>query len=405
MISILEKFKHKSKLLELYKFVTRRIEQAQLKQVASTLTLTTILSIVPAIAVIMAAFAAFPLFAPYRESLEQFLFSTLLPEQYSVQIMGYIKEFAEKAAALTIFGIVGLAVSAILCIATIDEGLNRTFQVKHLRNWVSRFLLYWALLTLGPIILALSLAASSYVTGLTVMGKLTAEFQWVYQPVQTIIQGCILACLYKYVPNCRVLWRDAFIGGMGTAVVMAVFRWGFGVYILRGSYTTIYGAFAAIPILLTWMYIMWMLVLGGAALTATLPMLRATRYADFSKTGNELLSAVALLKILYEAKQQGEPIVSDIELAKKSGSYPNAVDHILSRLLSKHYVVRIGEKYSVKWALLVDGDKATLKGVFEEFAVDTSNSLLTEDISERNWINTGLSDQWLNTPIAQVFSK
>lgn len=158
MISILKKLKHQSKLFELYKFVTGRIEEAQLKQVASTLTLTTILSIVPAIAVIMAAFAAFPLFATYRESLEQFLFSTLLPEQYSVQIMGYIKEFAEKATGLTIFGVIGLGVSAILCIATIDEGLNRTFQVKHLRNWVSRFLLYWALLTLGPVILAMSWA-------------------------------------------------------------------------------------------------------------------------------------------------------------------------------------------------------------------------------------------------------
>ncbi len=405
MISILKKIKHHSKLLELYKFVTGRIEEAQLKQVASTLTLTTILSIVPAIAVIMAAFAAFPLFAPYRESLEQFLFSTLLPEQYSVQIMGYIKEFAEKATGLTIFGVVGLAVSAILCIATIDEGLNRTFQVRHLRNWVSRFLLYWALLTLGPIILAISLAASSYVTGLTVMGKMTTDFQWIYQPIQAIIQGLILACLYKYVPHCRVIWKDALIGGMVTAAVMAIFRWGFGVYILRGSYTTIYGAFAAIPVLLTWMYIMWMLVLGGAALTATLPMLRATRYADFKKTGNNLLSAVALIKILYEAKQQGSPIVSDIELAEKSGSYPNAVDHVLSRLLDRHYVVRIGEKYSVSWALLVDGNTATLKEVFEEFALDTSNSLLTADESERIWIESGLNDQWLNTPISQIFAK
>lgn len=405
MISILKKLKHQSKLFELYKFVTGRIEEAQLKQVASTLTLTTILSIVPAIAVIMAAFAAFPLFATYRESLEQFLFSTLLPEQYSVQIMGYIKEFAEKATGLTIFGVIGLGVSAILCIATIDEGLNRTFQVKHLRNWVSRFLLYWALLTLGPVILAMSLAASSYVTGLAVMGKLTAEFQWIYQPVQALIQGVILACLYKYVPNCRVLWKDAIIGGCVTATVMAIFRWGFGVYILRGSYTTIYGAFAAIPVLLTWMYIMWMLVLGGAALTATLPMLRATRYSDFNKTGNKLLSAVALIKLLYEAKQSGNPIMTDIELADKSGSYPNAVDHILSRLLAKHYVVRIGEKYSVSWALLVDGNKATLKEVFEEFAVDTSNSLLTSDETERVWIESGLNDQWLNTPIAQIFSK
>ncbi len=393
----------KSRIWELYNFVTRRVEEAQLKQVASSLTLTTILSIVPAIAVIMAAFAAFPLFATYRASLEQFLFSTLLPEQYSVQIMGYIKEFAEKATGLTVFGLIGLAVSALLCIATIDEGLNRTFQVKHLRSWVNRFLLYWALLTLGPIVLALSLAASSYVTGLTILGKITDMFQWIYLPIQAFLQAVVLALLYKYVPNCRVLWRDAWIGGFATAVVMAIFRWGFGVYVLKGSYTTIYGAFAAIPVLLMWMYISWLLVLGGAALTASLPMLRADRYSDFNKTGNDLLSAFALLKTLYEAKRKNNPVLTDIELAQKIGSYPTAVDRILTKLLKKNFVVRVGEKYSVSWALLADPYRTSLKGVFEVFAVDTSNSLLADNDQEKKWIDTGLNDQWLSTPMSEIF--
>ena len=82
-------------------FVMERIDKASLKQVAPSLTLTTLLSIVPALAVIMAAFSAFPLFAPYREAFEQFIFSTLLPAQYSEQILGYIKQFATQAAGLT----------------------------------------------------------------------------------------------------------------------------------------------------------------------------------------------------------------------------------------------------------------------------------------------------------------
>ena len=115
-------------------FVMERIDKASLKQVASSLTLTTLLSIVPALAVIMAAFSAFPLFAPYREAFEQFIFSTLLPAQYSEQILGYIKQFATQAAGLTAFGLIGLVISALLCIATIDSALNalRSAQAQKL---------------------------------------------------------------------------------------------------------------------------------------------------------------------------------------------------------------------------------------------------------------------------------
>ena len=127
-------------------FVMERIDKASLKQVASSLTLTTLLSIVPALAVIMAAFSAFPLFAPYREAFEQFIFSTLLPAQYSEQILGYIKQFATQAAGLTAFGLIGLVISALLCIATIDSALNATYEVLKLRSLWQRVLMYWALL-------------------------------------------------------------------------------------------------------------------------------------------------------------------------------------------------------------------------------------------------------------------
>lgn len=159
-------------------FVMERIDKASLKQVASSLTLTTLLSIVPALAVIMAAFSAFPLFAPYREAFEQFIFSTLLPEQYSDQILGYIKQFATQAAGLTAFGLIGLMVSALLCIATIDSALNSTYEVLKLRSLWQRVLMYWALLTLGPVAIGISLAASSYLTGMAMSGHLSVYAQW-----------------------------------------------------------------------------------------------------------------------------------------------------------------------------------------------------------------------------------
>lgn len=180
-------------------FVMERIDKASLKQVASSLTLTTLLSIVPALAVIMAAFSAFPLFAPYREAFEQFIFSTLLPEQYSDQILGYIKQFATQAAGLTAFGLIGLMVSALLCIATIDSALNSTYEVLKLRSLWQRVLMYWALLTLGPVAIGISLAASSYLTGMAMSGHLSVYAQWLIPIGQLIFQSIILAHLYKYV--------------------------------------------------------------------------------------------------------------------------------------------------------------------------------------------------------------
>lgn len=385
-------------------FVSERIDKASLKQVASSLTLTTLLSIVPALAVIMAAFSAFPLFAPYRDAFESFIFSTLLPETYSEQILGYIKQFASQAAGLTAFGLIGLVVSALLCIATIDSALNATYEVLQLRSLWQRFLLYWALLSLGPIAIGISLAASSYLTGMAMTGHLSAFSSWLIPIGQLIFQSLILAALYKYVPNCKVLWKDALVGGVLIALVFTVFRWAFSIYVMKGSYTTIYGAFAAIPVLLTWMYINWMFVLAGAAITATLPMLRAKRYKDFDKSGNNLLSAVALLRHLMLAKEAQKPQVTNVELAQAIGSYPEAVDLLLSRLIDSNYVVRIGSDSGASWALLADAHTKTLKECFEEFSMDMSNSLLTAESPVADWVNEGLDDQWLQTPMKKVLA-
>jgi membrane protein len=392
------------KLIDLWEFASVRIQKAQLKQVASSLTLTTLLSIVPALAVIMAAFTAFPLFEPYRDHFEQLLAGSFLPEQYSAQILTYVKEFAEKAAGLTLFGLIGLAVSALLCIYTIDTALNNTFEVKKIRNLWQRFLIYWALLSLGPMLIVLSLAASTYVTRMTFLGDISEGLRWLFPIAQWAVQGLALACLYKFVPNCRVRWRDALIGGFAIAFVLTVFRWGFGIYVLKGTYGTIYGAFAAIPVLLLWTYVMWMLLLAGAALVATLPILRAKRYRDFQREGNNFLSAFALLEILYREWKQGNPKVTDAVLAAEIGSYPEAVSLTLERLEKYNYVGKINDGGDGCWVLLADVDKATLTEAFEEFCIDRKNSLLSDDPVEAAWIEKGLQSDWLSAPLRKIFS-
>ena len=144
-------------LRELLEFVLNRMEETQLNQVASSLTLTTVLSLVPLVAVVLVSFAVFPGFAERRAELEELLFSSLLPEVYSQQIISYVHAFTSHTQGLTIFGLAGLGITALLLINTVDSTLNRIFHVRQMRPVMQRVLIYWALLTLGPAVMAFSL--------------------------------------------------------------------------------------------------------------------------------------------------------------------------------------------------------------------------------------------------------
>ena len=149
---------------ELAEFVFTRIQETQLNQVASSLTLTTVLSLVPLLAVILVSFAVFPAFEARRAEMEQLLFSSLLPEVYSQQIIGYVKSFAEHARGLTIFGLAGLTITSLMLINTVDTTLNRIFHVRQMRPAMQRVLIYWALLTLGPVAVGFSLVLTNVLT-------------------------------------------------------------------------------------------------------------------------------------------------------------------------------------------------------------------------------------------------
>ena len=193
---------------ELAEFVWIRIQETQLNQVASSLTLTSVLSLVPLVAVILVSFAVFPAFAERRAEMEQLLFSSLLPEVYSQQIIGYVKSFAEHAQGLTIFGLAGLTITSLMLINTVDATLNRIFHVRQMRPAMQRVLIYWALLTLGPIAIGFSLVLTNVLTQIE-FGVESLLPGWVFMVIQLLVQSLMYAALYVYVPNCKVKWMDA----------------------------------------------------------------------------------------------------------------------------------------------------------------------------------------------------
>jgi membrane protein len=390
-------------------FAGRRAGDVRLSQVAGSLTFTTVLSLVPLLAVALAVFSAFPLFAEYRTALEKMLIASLLPEQMSSVILRYLNQFASKATQLTAFGLGFLVVAAMLMILTVDRVLNDIWRVRSRRPLAQRVLIYWALITLGPLLVGGGLALTSYLASISggVMQQLPAGLREMLDALPLVVGGFALAAMYVFVPNRRVLWRDALLGGfIGSALAEAV-KAVFTAFIARGTYQSIYGAFATLPVFLVWVYLSWWVTLFGAAIAATLPMLRATRFADERRAGNRFVTAVALLQDLHEAASAGRAMGrrSTAELAAAVRTFPEEVERLLEELERLGYVARLEGRYAGHWLLACDPAHTNLQAAFRRLAIDPDNTLVARDGSRLAfWMQRGLAAEWIERPLADVFA-
>jgi membrane protein len=386
-------------------FAARRSEEVQLRQVASSLTLTTVLSLVPLLAVALALFAAFPLFSDYRVAFERYLLSSLLPEQFSSVVLRYLNQFATKATRMTAIGLGFLAVTALMMILTIDKALNDIFKVRTRRPLAQRLLIYWALITLGPIVVGASVSLTSYLASVSsgAIQRLPGNLDWLLDAGQLVITALVFAALYVFVPYRRVDWTDALIGGFVAAVLGEGVKTAFTSYIATGAPASVYGAFAVLPLFLVWVYASWLITLFGAAITATLPMLRATRFADHMRAGNEFLTAVALLVALLESQRAGIAELDTRTLARKVRCLEDDADHLLAELERLGYVRQLADRRRDAWRIVCDPYTTDVAAVYRRFGVDPDNSLLARDAAAfRGWIDDGLQADWLRQPLVAL---
>ena len=391
---------------ELVAYAVRRAREARLAQVAGSLTFASTLSIVPLLAVALSVFAAFPLFAEYRVEIEKTLLRELLPPQISATILRYLNDFAANATGLTAWGLLLLVVTALLMIHTVDRVLNDIWRVQTGRRVVARVLVYWTLLTLGPLAIGASLSATSYVLALSgaPLSRSSGLMRAAIDLLPFVIGGLALAALYVLVPNRKVDWNDALIGGFVASALGELLSWGFGLYIRTGTVAGIYGAFSAVPLFLFWVYLSWYAVLFGAAIAATAPMLRSTRFADEPRAGNRFITAVALLHTLLRAREEAiddgrMPLAA---LARAVRFADDGTERLLAELEKLDYVSRLDGAHAGKWLLTCDVRKATLLPLFTRLAVDPGNSLLATQPELGRWLDDGLGAGWLQQPLGAV---
>jgi membrane protein len=336
-------------------------------QTAGSLAYTTLLSLVPLFTVALAVSTAFPVFDETMGALQLFLLENFLPDARGIDtIADQITSFTHNAGALTAIGLIVFFVTAVMLMMTIDISLNRLFRVQRQRPLLQQVLMYWAVLTLGPVLIGLSLSMTSFAVG--------ASFGWLkLGRVADVILGvlpfvftCIaLTLLYAIVPNRHVHPRDALIGGVLAGIAFEFAKRGFAIYLARfPTYTLIYGAFATIPIFLVWLYLSWVVVLAGATLTAMLP---AYRYAEGKPIpGRDFMDALAVLTVLARAQNEGGPVRLR-QISNKLRLMPHRCEAALERAARLGWTART-EKDG--WVLARDADTLRVADVYRGFAFD-----------------------------------
>src|SRR5258708_37406082 len=295
-------------------------------------------------------------------------------------------------------------------VMTVDHALNDIWRVRTRRALLQRVLVYWALISAGPVLIGASLTLTSMVASMSLglMHQLPPAVRSALAAAPLLFSCLAFTALYMIVPNRRIDWRDALTGGLVASILAEVLSRGFASYVSHGSVLTVYGAFAVAPIFLLWIYFSWFTVLFGAAIAATVSGLRATRYSDETRAGNRFVTAVGLLKLLLQARCESPGTErSTLELALRVRSPEEAVTDLLEQMERLGYVRQLGSprsRRSVRWLLVCDPAKTGLAGLFHRLCVDPANSLRPpgSGLGLEDWLAPGVRGQWLQKPLDKI---
>lgn len=291
---------------EFCRFLVQRFLVDRGPQSAAALTYTTLFAVVPMMTVTFAMLSAIPAFQGVGEQIQMYIFSNFIPST-GATIQEYLVAFTNQARQLTWFGVGFLMATALMMLLTIEKAFNLIWRVRQPRRGMSSFLLYWAILSLGPLLLGAGFAMSTYIASLSLLSGpyalLGAGTMLKLMPL--LLSVAAFTLIYAAVPNTRVPLRHALAGGLFTAVLFEAAKQVFGLYVSYfPSYQLIYGAFAAVPLFLLWIYLSWIIVLFGAELVCGLSSSQQWR----RQPAPRLLVMLALLRIFYQHQQKGREV-------------------------------------------------------------------------------------------------
>ena len=321
---------------------------------------------------------AFPVFNELSDRLREFVLGVLVPEAGSKVISVYVQQFSSNAARLTAAGVTVLLFSSIMLMLTIDRAFNTIWRVKRPRPLVQRLLIYWALITVGPLLLGGSLTLWSWLVRLSedAMGLVPIIVIEFLKLVPIGLTALAFGLLYRLVPNRQVSNLDAAVGGIFAAVFFEAMKYGFGQFIANfSSYKLVYGAFASVPIFLVWIYASWVVVIFAAIITAGLSYWRTGGVKNPGPPGSLFVDAVETIIQLARAHRNGE--VLNLEQLRTIVQLPwEEMEFILDRLVLAGWVAKLQGN---GWILARDAEGIQIVEILRSFVLHADAAQATED--------------------------
>jgi len=333
-------------------------------EAAGALSYTSLLALVPLMAVTLGVISAFPVFDQWAKEVETYIFANFVPAAGDT-IHQYVTEFVGRTAGLTGAGTAFLVVTAILLMSSIEKSLNRIWRVRNQRRPVNRLIIYWAVLTLGPLLAGASLALTSYFAALPLLAPeivrgLLQELMIKTAPFFVALVGFTL--VFIIVPNRRVRWHHALAGAVLSALMFESAKAGFVFYVTNfPTYERLYGALATIPLFFVWIYVSWVVVLLGASVAAALTTFQY-RNADWHwRYRHEFLLAVRILGHFWQAQRRGKSLSVTELLNRESAASDGQLRRILGWFNDACFIQADDDG---DWLLSADLDELRLSDIY-----------------------------------------
>lgn len=395
------------------RFLTRHFFEDNCQQKAASLTYTTMLSLVPILTVLLMILSSVPALASVRAQMYELIYSNLLP-QSSLQVSQYINSFAEKSTNLTAIGIMVLFVTTIVTLTTIEKAFNQIWRVDERSGGIKSVLRYWTIITLGPLVLGTIFIVTSAVQSISFLNRQIAGYgiDWSFW-VQVVSVGITMAGfigMYWFIPKARVPFKSAVIAGAIVAITFELLKITFGAVMTNfTSYEAIYGAFAALPIFLLWIYLSWNLILLGVEISYTLTIFETKEVYP----RHPLLSLLDMLNLVYSRYLKGGTVTEE-ELRHVLGRKELPKWYIYINYLKDSNLIIVTE--NDEYVLKKDLNKMTLWDFYRTLPYplpikDELDEMTYED--QQLWLNL-LVDRFENTeayakeqfniPLAKVFA-
>ena len=356
-------------------------------QIAASLTFTTLLSLVPLITIALTMFSAFPVFQDFSTQIKSYLLGNLMPETAGKMIAQYTEQFTESAGRLSAVGLIFLAVTAMSMMMTITQAFNTIWRVNRSRPVLKSLVVYWAVLTLAPLLVGASLSLTSWLIGLSMgyASHIPVFGVGLLKALPVLFTTLAFALLFRIVPNRYVPLKHALIGAIVASILFETMNRVFGFYISHfPTYKLVYGAFASVPIFLMWIYFSWLTILLGAVVAASLPHWRTPESA-FLPGVVQMLDALRVLKLMSAGLQQGSVMtIPALSSVLHLGFY--TLEEIMERL-SGARLVRKAEGQG--WLMMKDAGHIRAAELLHLFVLDQSVLLAAHaDDPLKQWLAT-----------------